>query len=169
MKALFGVILTALFLIAQPALAWQKYDIAFSNAANSGPTYLSKINDKCMDSAGPLNFSVNNKYKMTVEDMNSGVGICLGIQKKIIWAVSHTHNPASLDPKACLVQFSVTYYWFDHWHAAITSTCENLISYATCRLENCLNYCPDLNNCHMTKTGSVGVNVPDSINIVFAK
>ncbi|MBI6550333.1 hypothetical protein [Xenorhabdus lircayensis] len=169
MKALLGVILMALFLIAKPALSWQKYDITFSNPANTSATHLSRINDKCMDSAGPLNFSVSNQYKMTIEDSNAGLGICAGIQKKIIWAVSHTHNHASTDPKACFVQLSVTYYWFDHWHAAITSTCENLISYATCADMDCLNYCSDLNNCHMTKMGSVGVHTPDFISIGFSK
>ncbi|AOM39344.1 hypothetical protein A9255_01165 [Xenorhabdus hominickii] len=122
-----------------------------------------------MASAGPLNFSVSNEYNMTVEDINSGLGICFGIQKKIIWAVSHTYNPASTDPKPCLIQLSATFYWGNHWHAAVTSTCNNLIKHAACADENCLNYCPDLNNCHMTKTRSVGVSVPDKINIIFAQ
>ncbi|MBD2816574.1 hypothetical protein ID850_17920 [Xenorhabdus sp. Flor] len=180
MKTLFSIILTALFLIAQPALAWQKYDITFSNPArssgevyqfnsNPGLIHLSRINDACMSSAGPLNFSVSNKYNMTVEDINSGLGICFGIQKKIIWVVSHRYNPASTDPKPCLMQFSVTFYWGNHWHAAVTSTCENLIKYATCAGKDCLNYCSDLNDCHMTKTGSVGVSVPDKIKIFFAQ
>ncbi|WFQ78193.1 hypothetical protein PXH59_10385 [Xenorhabdus sp. SF857] len=125
MKVLFNIILIALSLIIQPALAWQDYDIRFVNEWLSKSLnvpfkpgsvdvyYLSKINDSCIAAIpNPLNFKFDEstpEHRVRVQDINSGT-TCVGRQKKIIWAVSTKKYPASLDFGACFVQWSVTYY-----------------------------------------------------------
>ncbi|MBC8954381.1 hypothetical protein [Xenorhabdus sp. PB62.4] len=184
MKVLFGTVLMVLSLIIQPALAWQDYKIKFVNhdlskslnvpvKPNSGNVYhLSRINDSCIAIPGPLNFKLDrsSEYNLAVQDINSST-TCAGRQKKIIWAVSTKTDPASLDPNACLLQWSVTLYWtipiVPRWYTAVTSTCNNFIIKATCSGQDCYNYCPDLNNCYMEHTQRVGGSEPDKIDIVF--
>ncbi|CDG20622.1 exported protein of unknown function [Xenorhabdus poinarii G6] len=185
MKVLLSVIMMILFLIMQPAKAGLDYVIRFENQKSSpkdtnvlpfkpveSMNYnFSRINDACIKNPGPLNFTLDKEpFTMTIQDINSGA--CVGKQKKIIWVVSTKNfSAASLDPDACLVQWSVTLYWpIPNWNTAVTSTCgsnNDFIIKAMCPSKNCYNYCSDLNDCHMENIEYVSGSVNGNIIITF--
>ncbi|PHM63802.1 hypothetical protein [Xenorhabdus ishibashii] len=176
MKVLFNIILIALSLIIQPALAWQDYKFTFANNTPFQSVHVSVYQTYCVlpieglaDVTIPMLLPPSSSYTWAIQDVNSGR--CWQGQKGVVWKVSKTITPARTDPNACLVGWNTAWYFAapPYWGMGILTNCDSLIKQATCNNKNCLNYCPntDLNCSVKNYIEDFGSNDPVIVSIVF--